>query len=130
MTTETTAAPEFPGSLVNHARRELEGIGEEDYVIDWYCRVVAEFASFGHSGGSAMATIPVLERLLRYEALRPLTSDPSEWFDQREACGVPLWQNTRDSRAMSDDGGRTYWLVDEDGRPKHVALNPTQSFTP
>lgn len=109
MTTTAT----FPTNMVEHARRELEGIGEEPDTIDWYCRVVAEFASYGHSGGSAAVTADMLGRLLRYEALRPITSDPAEWVDVSEMSGSPWWQNARDSRAMSHDGGQTYWLVNE-----------------
>jgi hypothetical protein len=100
--------------LAEHARRELELVGEDPDVIDWYCRVVSEFASFGHSGGSAMATIPVLHELLQYHALTPLTDDPAEWIDQSEASGGhPMWQNRRDSTAFSEDGGHTYWLLSE-----------------
>jgi hypothetical protein len=101
-------------SLVEHARRELELIGEEPQTIDWYCRVIAEFASFGHSGGSASVCIPVLHELLQFKPLSPLTDDPAEWIDQTEASGgVPMWQNRRNSTAFSEDGGKTYWLLDE-----------------
>jgi hypothetical protein len=101
-------------TLVEHARRELERIGEEPETIDWYCRVIAEFASFGHSGGSASVTIPVLHELLQFRPLSPLTDDAAEWIDQTEACGgTPTWQSRRDSTAFSADGGRTYWLLAE-----------------
>jgi hypothetical protein len=101
-------------TLVEHARRELTLTGEDPDVVDWFCRVVTEFASFGHSGGSAAATIPVLNELLRYRALTPLTDSPDEWVDRSEQSGYPLWQNVRDSRAMSENGGKTYWLVEDD----------------
>lgn len=112
-------------TLVEHARRELERLGEEPAMIDWYCRVVAEFVSFGHSGGSAMVAIPVLHDLLQFRPLTPLTDDPAEWEDRSAMSGQPWWQNIRDGRAMSHDGGLTYWLVDEDAgdgvRPLHHA---------
>jgi hypothetical protein len=101
-------------NLVAHARRELERIGEEPGTIDWYLDVVRAFASYGHSGGSAMVTISVLERLLRFQPLSGLTDDPVEWIDRSEVSGTPWWQNVRDPRAMSHDGGETYWLVDSD----------------
>lgn len=111
MTVITGTAPE--SNLVSHARHELERLGEEGYVIDWYLTVVRAFASIDHSGGSAAAALPVLERLLRYEPLTDLTDDPAEWIDRGEVNGMPWWQNTRDSRAMSHDGGKTYWMVHE-----------------
>lgn len=101
-------------SLVAHARRELELLGEEAETIDWYCRVIAEFASFGHSGGTAMATIPVLHRLLLFQPLTPLTSDPAEWMDVAEVSGVTnMWQSRRNYEAFSEDGGATYYLLSE-----------------
>jgi len=99
---------EDDSGLAKHARRELELIGEDPEVIGWYCRVIREFASFGHSGGSASAAVPVLHELLQWHPLSPVTSDPAEWIDQGEASGYPLWQNRRDSRCFSEDGGKTW----------------------
>ncbi len=101
-------------------------------MIDWYCRVIAEFASFGHSGGSASVTIPVLHELLQFHPLTALTSDPADWIDRSEASGGhPVRQNRRDSRAFSEDGGKTYWLLHEreaagslEATPLHVAEPP------
>lgn len=101
------------GNLVAHARRELALIGEDPDVIEWFLRVIREFATMGHSGGSASICIPRLTQLLSYEPLSPLTGDPAEWIDRAEIMGEPWWQNVRDSRAMSQDGGGTYWLVTE-----------------
>lgn len=103
-------------NLEEHARRELTRIGEEPEVIDWYCRVIAEYSTIGHSGGSAEIAAEILYSLLKYEPLSELTDDPEEWEDQTEISGYPVWQNIRDSRAMSKDGGKTYWRVDvQDG---------------
>ena len=109
--TGTPAEP--PSDMVEHARRELERIGEEPDTIDWYLSVVHAFTAFGHSGGSADVMASVLERLLRYEALSELTADHTEWIDRSEISGTPVWQNTRDSRAISHDGGITYWMTHE-----------------
>lgn len=105
-------------NLVKHARAELERIGEDPEVIDWYCRVIREYSSFGHSGGSAHETAIVLEELLRFRPLGPLTNDPKEWIHHgKDIWGDPetngIWQNTRDGRAFSADGGETYYIVDE-----------------
>lgn len=107
-------------SLVEHARRELELCGqtaEDPAYAASIVAAVAAFSSYGHSGGSAMIAIDQLTRLLRYEALAPLTSDPSEWADRSKESGYPLWQNTRDSSAFSDDGGATWWHLEEGARP-------------
>jgi hypothetical protein len=101
-------------NLVDHARRELALIGEDDWLTNGVCKAIAAFADMGHSGFSAEHTTVVLEKLLRYQPLSPLTDDPTEWEDRSEMSGYPIWQNIRDSRATSKDGGKTYTLVDEE----------------
>jgi hypothetical protein len=101
-------------TLVEHAARELARTNEDPDVVAWYCRVVEAFSSFGHSGGSAAATIPVLFELLNYRPLTPLTDDPAEWLDRSVMTGRPLWQSVRHHSAFSTDAGRTYYLLDED----------------
>lgn len=101
-------------SLVEHAKRELSLIKEDQELIDNLVAVVDEFAEFGHSGGSAPFAISYLERLLRFEPLSPLTSNPNEWLDRSEMSGTPMWQSVRDSRAFSKDGGKTWTLLGED----------------
>jgi hypothetical protein len=98
-------------NLVEHARRELELCGQAAEDPGYSASIVAAvaaFSSWGHSGGSAMVAIDQLTRLLNYEALSPLTSDPGEWLDRSEESGYPLWQNIRDSRVFSEDGGQTW----------------------
>lgn len=107
-------------NLATHARRELELIGEDADVIDWFVRVVEEFASYGHSGGSASICIPRLNQLLQYEPLSPLTDAPAEWEDRAEIMGRPFWQSVREPRAMSADGGKTYWLVSDNDSADEV----------
>jgi hypothetical protein len=118
---------ETDSPLVNHARRELALIGEDEWLTNGLCEVVAAFAAMGHSGFSAEHSTGVLEKLLRYQPLSPITDDPTDWEDRSEMSGYSIWQNTRDSRAMSRDGGKTYTLVDEEqqdsesGQPVHVS---------
>jgi hypothetical protein len=121
-------------TLIDHARRELDLIGltrDDPKLADSLIAAVEAFAGYGHSGGSHPWAVDVLTRLLRYEPLTPITSDPAEWQRQGSFDGDPVWQNMRDSRALSSDGGRTYWLVDEmtdDGvRPLHKALTPDEA---
>lgn len=113
--------------LVAHAHRELTLVGEDPWITAGLCKVVAAFAEMGHSGSSAAHCAAYLEKLLRYQPLTPLTDDPAEWQDQSEISGYPIWQNLRDPRAMSTDGGKTYTLVDEEpvtsdsGQPVHTS---------
>ena len=98
-----------------HARQELDLIGEDPEVIDWYCKVIDTFHELGHSGGSFYATLPVLTRLLEQKNLSPLTNNPEEWMDVQHITGTNegLFQNKRNSEAFSHDGGNTFHLLPE-----------------
>ncbi len=118
-------------SLVEHARRELDLCGqtaEDPEYAASIVKAVEAFASYGHSGGSAAVAVEQLSRLLRFQALSPLTADPAEWFDHGEMSGTPLWQSKRDPSAFSEDGGATYYLVDDrdgvGGRVMHTSASP------
>jgi hypothetical protein len=102
-------------SMVEHARRELERLGEDPGLSQNLIACIAVFAAFGHSGGSALVAIDHLTRLLRQQALTPLTADPAEWADRSAESGTVLWQNLRDGRAFSDDAGATHWLLGTGG---------------
>jgi hypothetical protein len=102
-------------SLVEHARRELELCGqyaEDPDYSESIIRAVEAFASYGHSGGSAMVAREQLHALLGFRPLSPLTSAPAEWTDQSEVSGVPMWQNKRDPSTFSTDGGKTWYSLD------------------
>lgn len=107
-------------NLQDHARRELELIGEEPKTIDWYLSVIQAFEAAGHSGGSAAVAIPTLNRLLQFENLKPLTDDPAEWEDCSKVYGSPMWQSFRNSMAFSSDGGKTYTILGEEDSGKEV----------
>ncbi len=98
-------------TLAEHAKRELALLGEDPELSANLVAVVEKFAEFGHSGGSAECATQLLEKLLRYQPLTPIGSDPDEWEDRTEMSGVPMWQNKRDGRAISTDGGKTWYLV-------------------
>jgi hypothetical protein len=115
-------------NLVEHARRELELIGEEPETVNAYIKVIQAFDDMGHSGGSAFVAIPVIGDLLQLKNLKPLTNDPAEWFDHSEITGEPFWQNIRNGEAFSYDGGKTYYLLSEGGHsgnrtPMHTAVD-------
>lgn len=112
-------------NLVNHARRELELVGEEPEVIEWFVSVVEAFAKFGHSGTSAEHFIDILNRLLQFQNLKPLTNDPSEWEKHEEK----FWQNYRNSAAFSKDQGETYFLVYENRTGQVTKYHDTEKVT-
>jgi len=100
-------------TLVEHARRELELAGVEDDVRPSIIAAVEAFASYGHSGGSASVCIPMLNELLQFKNISPLTNSPDEWMDVATESQPPIWQNNRCSEAFSNDGGKTYYLLSE-----------------
>ena len=105
-------------NLVSHARRELEMIGEEPEWVEGYLKVIEAFASMGHSGGSASVAIPVINELLQYKNLKPLTDNPDEWrYIASSDYGTThdIWQSRRNPEAFSNDGGKTYYLLSDGG---------------
>lgn len=89
-------------SLLDHARTELALIdgGEADemqaIMNAHILKMVETFADEGHSGFSASYAIGILEKLLRFEPLSPLTGEDGEWlvhdcdhdmFAQNKRCG-------------------------------------------
>jgi len=111
-------------NLVNHAKRELELIGEEPATIAGYLAIVQAFADMGHSGGSASVAIPTINALLQFQNLAPLTNKPDEWEDRSEISGYPIWQNKRNSTVFSYDGGVTTWQVSEGGELGDIPVGP------
>jgi hypothetical protein len=118
----TSAIKVLTAGLVDHAIEELNRAGlfddDSDYggmlgeaVVD----LVEVFAEQGHSGMSAAMVSELFDRLSRYKTLTPITDNPDEWNDVTEMSGYPFWQNKRDSSYFSEDGGKTWWgLEDED----------------
>jgi hypothetical protein len=118
--------------LVDHAQRELQLCGqfdEDPAYAQSIVAAVAAFASYGHSGGSAGCAIDQLTRLLQFETLSPLTCDPDEWLDRGELSSRPLWQSARNPQAFSEDGGRTYYLLDEVEQARRAAADAVQRPT-
>ena len=112
-------------SLVEHARRELRLCGqtaEDPEYAESIVKAVESFASYGHSGGSAMVGIEQLHTLLKFGTLSPLTADPAEWLDRSEMSSAPLWQSSRNPGAFSEDGGKTYYLLDDEPRTTYTAM--------
>jgi hypothetical protein len=111
-------------NLVDHARRELQLAGMYDTgdQYDEYNRMMAKavmqlievFSEQGHSGFSASMVTAMTEKLLRFEPLTAITDDPEDWMEVSSfGGGKPLWQCRRQSSAFSNDGGKTYYLLEE-----------------
>lgn len=109
-------------NLVQHAERELTLLGEDQETIDGYKKVIQAFADMGHSGGSAAIAIPVINELLQFNNITPLTDNPDEWqYISEDVWGSSggIWQNRRSGEAFSNDGGKTYYLLSEGGNDKN-----------
>lgn len=98
-------------SLREFAEQELDAIGlisdgTESDINGWMRNNVLEllevFSKQGHSGASAAYLTSILEKLLRYEPLAPLTGEASEWVEVAEQNGMPLFQNKRCGRIFRE----------------------------
>lgn len=112
-----TAPASTDSNLVRHAERELRLAGLFDEDSDYNgmlgaatLDIVRVFADQGHSGYSAALVTDLTSRLMRFEPLTPLTSDPAEWMEVTDG----LWQSRREPRAFSHDGGQTWKLNGDD----------------
>lgn len=109
-TTDYVNHPENPtrSNLVAHALRELDIIGETSLEDPSMRRCVLEiirtFSEQGHSGSSAAWLSAVLDKVLRFQPLSPITDDPADWIEVADN----LWQCRRDCECFSHDGGKTY----------------------
>lgn len=109
-------------NLVAHAKDELKRAGffdkDSDYegmLGDAVLELVEKFAAQGHSGFSAMQTLAIFDRVARFKTLSPITSDPSEWMEVGLDYGSKkeVWQNRRNPAVFSNDGGQTWYDLDE-----------------
>lgn len=109
-------------NLLKYAEDELNraGLLDEDSDYDGMAGkavldLVKVFSGQDHSGYSAMLVSDLFNRVSRYEPLSPITSDPSEWMEiSEETIGRPgVWQSTRKPSTFSEDGGKTWYDIDE-----------------
>jgi hypothetical protein len=103
--------------MVEFAEAELRRAGLFDPSSDFdgelgpaVLELVKLFGGQGHSGGSAALVIDLLDRLLRYQPLTPLTGEPDEWTDVAEVSGKPLWQNKRCGSVFREGDGQAYQI--------------------
>ncbi|MCA9748784.1 MAG: hypothetical protein KC414_06740, partial [Romboutsia sp.] len=78
--------------------------------------LINTFSNQGHSGFSAMWVNELFSKLSKYETLTELTSNEEEWVDiaKYDLGDKPqiLWQSKRNPACFSQDGGKTYYHVD------------------
>ena len=100
-----------PGGLSAHARRELPTVEDGDAMQAWMNRNIEElilvFSTHGHSGLSAAHATSLLEKLLRYEPLGPLTGKADEWARLDYDLDL-VAQNKRSSRVFQRADGTAY----------------------
>ena len=112
------------GELAKHAKRELELIKKDDDGIQEILNkdileLIESFEKQNHSGFSGSYVIRILNRLLEFKTLTPLTGEPDEWNTINEYIkqnkryssvflkyGVPM---DIDAIIVSDDGGLTWY---------------------
>lgn len=107
--------------LADHARYELERAGMFDKDADYGPGAIAQqvldlvnvVAGQGHSGMSIEYTLALFDKVVRYQNLTPLTSDPDEWIDRSQESGYPFWQNRRRGTTFSTDGGKTWYDLND-----------------
>ena len=87
-------------------------------------KVVKTFSEAGHTGFTAGYALNIIDRLLRYQPISPLTGNEDEWNDVTDLSGgKTLYQNKRcpfvfkegdraynsEGKIFSDDNGHTWY---------------------
>jgi len=141
-------------ALVRYARRELALVGDQDspeqqMANENILQMVSVFANQGNSGFSSNYILRVLDFLLHFMPLLPLTGEDSEWndldqddgTDQNNRCSAVFRTNHDNSTAyylygkiFSDDDGET-WQRTKDSCipvvfPYSPPMNPEEVLLP
>ena len=82
--------------------KEMQEIISKDIL-----QVVEVFSQQGHSGFSANYAINLINKLLRFEPITPLTGSDDEWI-QLDYNDDTKYQNKRCSRVFKDAEGKAY----------------------
>ena len=110
-------------NIVKHARKELKlaNYNVDNSKFDYgdaigksALEMIETFSKAHHSGFSAAAAIAVFNKLVKFENLTELTSNTNEWNDVSGMSGRPFWQNRRNPAVFSEDGGKTWYNIDDD----------------
>lgn len=108
---------EEKNNLVLHAERELdillnncedeEGKEMQTHINKDILEIVETFSNQGHSGFSASYAIGMIQKLLNYEPITPLTGADDEWT-KLDYNNDTKYQNKRCSRVFKDANGQAY----------------------
>ena len=149
--------------MIDYAKRELDILcppdenGRKDQMQEMADKnvldIVAMFAEQGHSGMTASYVLNILDRVLRYKPIKPLTGADDEWNDigngqeQNRRCSSVFRYNhdnttayDSEGKVFSDDGGQTFYSCRESHvpvtfpytpptHPEHVILNEAEPTT-
>lgn len=105
-------------NLLEHAKHELSLLSDgtpdemQDAMNSHILKMVEIFSEEGHSGFSASYATNILEKLLRFEPLKPLTGADDEWTELDYAPEM-CFQNKRCSHVFKRKDGTAY---DSEGR--------------
>lgn len=108
-------------SFREHAEREMRLAGFYDEDSDYggmipgaVLALVEAHSKEGHSGGSHELVIEIFKKVICFKTLTPLTSNYEEWFKHdHQVGGVDCWQSIRCPSAFSQDGGKTWYDIDD-----------------
>jgi len=116
-------------NLIEHAKYELDQAGlfdeDSDYcgdLDDCVMELVKCFSEQEHSGFSAQRTSDLFNRVSRFKPLTPLTDNPDEWLECRDG----YWQNKRCPSCFSEDGGKTWYDLDDQKRIMYSSPTPSE----
>jgi hypothetical protein len=105
-------------NLYQHALRELilAGLLDDDSegeLGNSLLQLINVYCQNGYSNFASTQAREIFNKLTDYQTLTPLTSDPNEWMDV-SYDDVCMFQNMRNPRYFSYDGGKTYWCIDDE----------------
>jgi len=98
---------ETVSNLVDYAKSEMdiagitaEGDGYDGMVRVAVLEIIQKFSEQGHSGFSAGMVTSLVQKLMRFEPLSPLTGRDDEWAEVSDGC----LQNKRCSHVFKENG--------------------------
>ena len=94
-------------NIILNKCEDTEAIEMQKIMNNDILQIIKVFSEQGHSGFSAGYAINLLEKLLRFEPVTPLTGNEDEWtkLDYGEDT---MYQNKRCSRVFKNAEGRAY----------------------